>query len=360
MKKIHLGGLDYLRFCAASLVMLFHLAVMASKPVGPNFGIPDMPEFPELDMFSVGWVGVEIFFVLSGLVIAQSAEGRSAYRFLRGRASRLLPAAWICATIGLVVVLTFRMPIFGPVFSTYVKTLILYPNGPWISNVYWSLIVEVTFYSAVFGLLMAGAIRHIDRLAALLVFLSSVYILGIVIFGWPHLKSYFLVQHGCFFGLGILIWLNSVRGYSLGRTALMSFALIVCLIEICEMGNGKLVGYYFWLAPTVWLVAVVAMIAATIFPFEGGPILRTIGLMTYPLYLVHEKIGASVLRLNPQTGRWLALVLAIGAALLTSLFVLKLERIIRPLLEECLDVVISFLPGANGAGKCPPIKVALK
>src|SRR2546430_146899 len=101
--KYHFGGLDLVRFFSACLVMIFHLGVVSRRlPISANYGVVDAPDFPELSVFDIGWVGVEIFFVLSGFVIAQSADGKSAYRFLVGRAGRLLPAIWICATITLV------------------------------------------------------------------------------------------------------------------------------------------------------------------------------------------------------------------------------------------------------------------
>jgi exopolysaccharide production protein ExoZ len=48
-----------------------------------------------------GWVGVEVFFVISGFVITNSARGASPIEFLKGRVLRLYPAAWICATLSL-------------------------------------------------------------------------------------------------------------------------------------------------------------------------------------------------------------------------------------------------------------------
>src|SRR5258706_15154943 len=45
-----------------------------------------------------GWGGVEIFFVISGFVIANSASRSSPTEFLLGRALRLYPAVWVCAT----------------------------------------------------------------------------------------------------------------------------------------------------------------------------------------------------------------------------------------------------------------------
>jgi peptidoglycan/LPS O-acetylase OafA/YrhL len=132
--------------------MLFHLAVVSQKlEISPNYRVAGAPDFPELSFLSVGWVGVEIFFVLSGFVIAQSADGRAAFDFLRGRAGRLMPAIWICATITVVIVLLFKMALLGPVFSSYIKTLVMYPNGPWISNVYWTLTVEIMFYPCLFS-----------------------------------------------------------------------------------------------------------------------------------------------------------------------------------------------------------------
>jgi exopolysaccharide production protein ExoZ len=176
MTKKHFGGLDLVRLFAASLVMIFHFGVMSHQKIGPNYQVAGAPSYSELSIFDVGWVGVEIFFVLSGVVIAQSADGRAAYLFLRGRAGRLLPAAWICATITLIVVLVFDMPVFGPVFGSYLKTLTLYPKGPWITNVYWSLIVEGAFYFLIFLLLLSNMFKRIELVAALLIAFSCIYV----------------------------------------------------------------------------------------------------------------------------------------------------------------------------------------
>jgi exopolysaccharide production protein ExoZ len=347
--KCYFGGLDLVRFFAACLVMLFHYAVVSwHLPISPNYGVAGAPDYPELSVFDIGWVGVEIFFVLSGFVIVQSADGKSAYQFLRGRAGRLLPAIWVCATITLGTVIFFRMNLLGPVLSSYLRTIFVYPNGPWISNVYWTLIVEIAFYAAIFLILLANAFKYIEAFAVVLIISSAIYIAGLIFLDWGRIHAYYLAQHGCFFGLGILFWLCRARGPSGFRVSLSIFALFACVLEICFVANGQLSGSHLWLAPLVWGVAVAAMYVSITLPGGGIKFTRVLGLMTFPLYLVHEKLGSGILRIAPISGRWAAMILAIVVVISVSFLVLKVEPLMRFRLERVLDGLVS---------KCVPRRI---
>jgi len=89
MKRFY-PGLDLVRFAAALIVTLFHLAYFgwhktSSAPADFALKLSGVGS-----IFSSGWVGVPIFFVLSGFVIAFSATGRTAEQFVNLGGWRLL------------------------------------------------------------------------------------------------------------------------------------------------------------------------------------------------------------------------------------------------------------------------------
>jgi peptidoglycan/LPS O-acetylase OafA/YrhL len=84
------NGLDTLRAAAITLVFMYHYMVFVSGV--PTFGPASV----------IGWVGVDLFFVLSGYLIANQifsgiARGKqfSPKAFYVRRALRTLPAFWV-------------------------------------------------------------------------------------------------------------------------------------------------------------------------------------------------------------------------------------------------------------------------
>jgi peptidoglycan/LPS O-acetylase OafA/YrhL len=340
------GGLDLVRFGAAVLVMLFHLTVVSWNLPGlsPNYGIEGAPRYPEFSFLSIGWVGVEIFFVLSGLVIAQSANGKSAYRFLRNRLGRLLPAVWVCSTILIVVAIYFDIEPSDLAFRNYLRSVVIHRNGPWISGVFWTLAVETFFYAAIFLMLCFNAFKYIEKFAILLGIYSSIYLSGVVFFGWHHISKHFLAQHGCFFSLGILIWLCTSKGLSFVRLLFFGIFLVAGSLEICMIANGSpLVGYELWAAPCVWLASVGAICIFEYSRVDGNHLTSQLGLITYPLYLLHDLFGSVILRSNPWVGRLPALALAVTTTIALSWLVLQIEPVIRSLIEKVFDWISNAL-----------------
>lgn len=112
------------------------------------------PDFVFPDFFSAGTVGVDIFFVISGFVMALvTSNSKPGYHTVRSfvlkRVTRVYPIYWIYTLI--VLLIYFVRP--DVVNSSYlqtpsiVKSLLLFPDitNPWLS-VGWTLIYEVYFY----------------------------------------------------------------------------------------------------------------------------------------------------------------------------------------------------------------------
>jgi peptidoglycan/LPS O-acetylase OafA/YrhL len=335
----HVAGLDILRFAAAMFVIAFHLGVAtwtsaASRTFAAAGGYHPLPEIKALAWW--GWVGVEIFFVISGYVIAYSAERSSPFGFFRSRTARLLPALWICATLTFLASSIAQFSSVDALLREYGGALLLLPFGPWIDGVYWTLCVEVVFYASVFALLCFKKFHHIDKLAIMLIGISGVYwVLSVVErlasteLAWlpdsgSQLAALMLLRHGCFFGAGIFLWLIQRNGLSARRAVVVLSALAIGCVEILfvvdsrktSLGGSPLVPV------GIWLIAM-ALLALAIWrrdAFRPHPVVRTLGLVTYPLYLTHNLVGAFLMRWFAQAGveRYSGLVLAVAIVLAVS------------------------------------------
>lgn len=330
-------GIDLIRFLAALSVVGFHFGylndVAVFRPIWP------------ITWF--GWIGVEVFFVISGFVIANSANGKSAMQFLKGRALRLYPAVWCCATLALIVTWgSYDRPVVE-LLPAYLRSLALVPKGPWIDDIYWTLAVEIGFYGLIFGLLWTGMFSLLAGVSLALTAFSSICLCILASRHW-HVQelsplvdlighaNVLLARHGSFFALGAWTWISTTRPLKAWECATVALSIVACMVEICLRGLEFLplqFGSSIWLiAPMIaWSAAVVCIFLSSR-PGYAMPLsapaakrVRTIGLMTYPLYLVHHVVGIAIMRHLVSIGldKWFALAFGILSSLALSWIVCK-------------------------------------
>lgn len=373
-------ALDAIRFLAASLVMVYHLGfwIWASQP--NHRGLGGFPvDYEWLAPFSAfGWVGVQIFFVLSGLVIVYSAEGTTAFRFFRGRFLRLVPAVWICATITALVLLLYGSGPFAgvEVAKAWLKSVTFYPLDGWIDGAYWTLGVEISFYTLVFAVIALGAFHRIEAVvggvglaSAAFWFLLSLLALALrrapVDYGaaWAaalyaatnqRLVLLSLLRHGCFFALGAFIRFAGTRGLTLGRAACLLTFIAAGVVEIRSTTYGNNWQVPFAVQPIVPVAIWLSFLAATVGAAHWNDLLtakgrrfasslREIGLATYPLYLIYQYVGyvaIDVLRryVGDLGALMMAVTVVVGLAFVVSLW---LEPILRNALKVRLDGLLA-------------------
>jgi peptidoglycan/LPS O-acetylase OafA/YrhL len=343
--------LDGVRLASALAVAFFHLGFYCwanpSSTVGHAFA--NSGRFDALAPWAwCGWVGVETFFVISGLVIANSANGATPIAFAKSRALRLYPAVWICAPITFLALAFAVGDPLGDLLLPLAKSLALIPNGPWIDGVYWSLAVELVFYCVVFLMLVGGRFSSLPLMAWGLTAWGGLYLTGVVLRDvnimpgsmlWDVLSAHqdiLLLRHGTFFALGIWLWLSSQHLMTVARWICAGACVLFGCIEVADHGyevrqvGQNYTGFPVGVPIALWLGSVLLMFLATRFPEVFAPDsqrarqwLKRAGAMTYPLYLVHSVAGAGLMRLliSYGTNQWLALAVAFTAAVSVSYLV---------------------------------------
>ena len=105
--KHRLEVLDGIRFLAAAYVVVFHFA---AGDRGSWHGPSRVLFAPLFTVASYGWLGVELFFMISGFVICLSAWGKTIGQFAVSRFVRLYPAYWFAILLTTAVVLGDDLP----------------------------------------------------------------------------------------------------------------------------------------------------------------------------------------------------------------------------------------------------------
>ncbi|MGI3170893.1 acyltransferase family protein [Pseudooceanicola sp. C21-150M6] len=338
-KPLPVLGIDLLRIFAALSVVAFHLGF---KALNDSDGLiatmtalePRVPVSWPLIWW--GWVGVQIFFVVSGLVISFSACSARATgaRFVRSRVLRLVPAVLIAAVFAFVVeILFFDMPVAKAVVL-WVKTVTFFPLPPWLMGQFWTLGVEIGFYVVVLALVILRRQTWLPALGYLAIGLCGAYWAARIAGGgtdpFGRITQLILLQHGTYFGIGILLADMNRRGSNHWPAIIAGLAVAAVQIRISagwEAGAAGLQGYwpvaFAVFALTVGFTAIAlrynATVHAALTPGTAQAI-RTAGLMTYPLYLLHNHTGKPVIVLAVDMGvpLTLAVILAIAVSILAA------------------------------------------
>ena len=322
--------LDALRGIAATGVAAFHISRYGPVAQAARQAIPSWLEVP----LKHGWVGVQIFFVLSGFVIAYSLRASRVTpafvaQFAVRRSLRLDPAYW--TTIAVVLVLSALVPsIFSdpalegdPVSVGQLAAHLLYlQNILGLGNIsvgFWTLCIEVQFYLMLIGALclaqwIAGNSEPVCRqdLMRLAGVLALPALLSLFVFSRDQSSEDWLIHFFCMFYLGILA---------------------------CWSLEGKVRGWVFWAYGSAvvlrlgwqWSLDIsVALVTAVSIYVVGrrGHLgdwlnigwLQYLGRISYSLYLIHYPVACVITALGYElTGTsaiaaagWLVAALAIS------------------------------------------------
>jgi peptidoglycan/LPS O-acetylase OafA/YrhL len=325
-------GVDLARILAAWMVLFYHLAFWSwAGTDGTAYSIlHGAYAYPELRPFSsFGWVGVQIFFVISGLVISCSAEGATAADFARRRFLRLFPGAFVSASLTFAAVAAIEWKPLQELVVRYIRSILFAPIGPWIDGAYWTLGIEISFYALIAALLLFRRQDKIEHVTLAIGACSAIYLAANHFDApWGDRKTeLLLLQHGVYFAFGCTVWFAFRQGWTWRRIVSCALLGIFCIFPLDTR------------AAVVWVAVIAAMIVMLHFGeylairFRGiAPAIKWLSLATYPLYLTHTVAGTTAMLKMAEAGvnRFVALVLACVLMLAISLFITAFpERILR-------------------------------
>jgi len=297
-------ALDLLRLVAVLGVVFYHYGFR-----GPNIGDHTWAALPYLSPFAMyGYLGVPAFFVISGFVIAYSAEGRTASEFAIARFSRIYPTFVLCMTITALGILILGGELFHVSFARWAANLAIASpalDHPYMDSAYWSLVIEITFYAWVAVFIAAGLFpRRLDALVLAWLLLSMANELTA---DTTILEKVFLTDNAGYFAAGLML-----HEFHRGRRDLMWFCIFGLSVGTAVFHAIHSLG---WLhahsdvvfqpsvVATIFLTSVAVIFLATRLNVSPLPpkITIAIGALTYPFYLLHQQLGYTILsRFPPQ------------------------------------------------------------
>ncbi|RVU83374.1 acyltransferase [Leucothrix sargassi] len=326
--------IDLLRFLAALAVVLYHYTFRGFAEGGYS-----PVEYPVVgDFFKYGLYGVQLFFIISGFVILMTATKRGAAHFVISRITRLYPAFWACVTFTALFILWKGGEVFQVGLIQYLLNLSMvsgFVGIEMVDGVYWTLLVEIKFYLLIFVLLVLGQIQRIEwYLAGWLALTVATVLLPI-----PKIITFlFLTEWSSYFIAGAVFYLVKQHGLTVYRSIMLGVSLGVALIkDIPQLQHAEQLyssdfSSYIASALIIAFFVIFLLISLGKTQFFNSEKLVKLGILTYPLYLIHQNIGFMIYHeLGDVVNRYvlllgLVLVMMLAAWLIHKFIELPLGR----------------------------------
>lgn len=346
MTSHRVNEIDLLRFIAALLVVFFHYSFRGFAADAMTV----MP-YPYLaPLAKYGYLGVELFFIISGFVILMTAANGSLRSFVISRTVRLYPAFWACCTLSFIAIITLGEPRYAATIKQYLLNMTMlsgFIGVPSIDGAYWSLFVEIKFYLLVAIILIIGQIHNAQ--AILILWLISSLALETLPAGKLHYLL--LVDYSAYFIAGATYFLIWSKGLSGTRATMIITAWSLAVFQSISQLSGFEEHYrtemsaYVVAAIVSAFFLVMLLVSLRRMGFLGRQKWILAGALTYPLYLLHQNIGFIIFnrtypRFSSNLIFWGTIVLVTGAAY--AVHVLIEKRISRPfknLMNNGLDSI---------------------
>lgn len=315
--------IDALRGIGALVIILFHYTSRFPDmfPGAAHVGLP----------IDAGYDGVVVFFALSGFSFQFSVRRLTHVGdFAFGRFARLFPAYWAAMAVTLAVQAIAQIPSFQiPTIDILVNLTMLqgFAHLNSVDGAYWTLAVELSFYVCMAAIWRFGLLVRLEWL------LTGWLALALVMHGWDGfpepVAQLMVLRYIQFFAIGLISY-RVHAGFRTWRQQVPILMMTFLCIAIVEQPQVLII-------TGLTLAFFIAMTAGRLGFLCNWPLLW-VGAISYPLYLVHQHVGMTVMAKAGEAGvnPWISLVMAITFALALGFAIHRLVE--RPVGNRLLNI----------------------
>ncbi|MEV5338542.1 acyltransferase [Streptomyces sp. NPDC052676] len=342
---------DGIRLVAALMVTLHHYAGThrVDQPGNAIWERPVSELMPNwFRVASYGWIGVEIFFVISGFVICMSCWGRTPKDFFVSRVIRLYPAYWFGVVFTTAVVTALpgvweRLPL-----REVLLNLTMLQQGSDVPNVdlvYWTLWSELRFY-LLFLVVVAMGLTYRRVVVFCCVWGAAAMIAPVS--GFPLLILVADPGGAWYFIAGLALYLMHRFGQDLLLWGILGMSWLMGQLELAERVAYEQVSGWRG-AVVIYSAFLLLMVAVALGRTDRvrWRWLATAGALTYPLYLTHYLAGTTLIAHLRDTmdPRLLVVAVIAGFLVLSRLVHAMVERPAARVLRRGLETSFTRLRG---------------
>ena len=294
-------------------------------------------------VWQLGSLGVELFFVISGFVIALTLQSSKApYEFAVRRMSRLVPAMVVCSLLTFAILHMINTPFadarrvgwqgFLPSWTFTSPQLWhwLLPEAKFIDGAYWSLFVEIRFYILISMVYFAASRKHCSKIMLAICLIAAVADYFTATIGAEManrvIRLLFFPDYLPLFVVGVFTF-ELFRGQR-SVTSLLGFGLsagvAIAMAVTKSFGTGVAIF-------GIISLFVILIVNRDLLAFLNCKPLNWLGVCSYSFYLLHQNIGMIIITQMPQGLGAISATIAIAItisiiALLASGIYLWVER----------------------------------
>ena len=318
-KKDRIQSIDMMRGIAALIVVYCH--ILPATPVGTENLFLQILDLLKNEIFQRGQLGVALFFIISGYVVPFSLVGKEKGgigNFVISRFMRLYPAYWASLIVGVWLI----KPDVGSarILANLTMAQRFMGFGD-ILGVYWTLSVELVFYSLVALVFLAGIIHKPRAMGWLsLGFISTTLVFALAkrFFDLP-LPAGNMIFMSLMFGGA---WLRLGVYKSKNLWWIVSAFLLVLLAICWLLYYPDKYGMPWLLQFSRFLYALILFFTFLFWQTLKIAFLAYLGRISYSLYLFHMPANALIIAilstLDLIVGGWLVFTLSLSFTICVS------------------------------------------